>query len=306
MSPATKNREVAMDSSPKDKLLAFQPRHSYFVGIDSDGCVFDTMEIKHKECFIPNIIKYWELQAIAKFARAAAEFVNLYSKWRGINRFPALTKTFELLRDWPEAMRRGVKIPHVPTLQAWIDSGVALGNPTLTAEVQKTGDPVLAQTLEWSEAVNRTIADVVEGVPPFPFFRESVEKLSLSADIICVSATPGEALEREWQEHDIAKYAAVIAGQEMGSKKEHLKLAAGGKYEKDHVLMVGDAPGDLVAARANGALFYPVNPGHEEASWERFLNEAADRFFDGSYAGAYQASLIAEFDKLLPETPPWK
>jgi phosphoglycolate phosphatase-like HAD superfamily hydrolase len=295
-----------MDSSPKDKLLAFQPQHSYFVGIDSDGCVFDTMEIKHKECFIPNIIKYWKLQAISKFARAAAEFVNLYSKWRGINRFPALTKTFELLRDWPEPMRRGVKIPVVPTLQSWIDSGAALGNPTLKAEVQKTGDPILKQTLEWSEAVNRTVADVVEGVPPFPFFRESVEKLHAKSDIICVSATPGEALEREWKEHGIASYAAVIAGQEMGSKKEHLKLAAGGKYQNDHVLMIGDAPGDRAAARANGALFYPINPGHEDASWERFLNEAADRFFNGTYAGDYEASLMAEFDKLLPEKPPWK
>jgi phosphoglycolate phosphatase-like HAD superfamily hydrolase len=295
-----------MPSSPKDKLLAFKPRHAFFVGIDSDGCVFDSMEIKHKECFIPNIIKHWKLQAISKYARAAAEFVNLYSKWRGVNRFPALTKTFELLRDWPEPMRRGAKIPEVPTLQAWIDSGVALGNPTLEAEVAKTNDAILKQTLEWSKAVNRTIADLVEGVPPFPYFRESAEKVATKADIICVSATPGEALEREWVEHDIAKYAAVIAGQEMGSKKEHLKLTAAGKYEKNCVLMIGDAPGDLAAARANGALFYPVNPGHEEQSWERFHHEAADRFFNKTYAGDYESSLIAEFEKLLPEKPPWK
>jgi phosphoglycolate phosphatase-like HAD superfamily hydrolase len=295
-----------MDSTPKDKLLAFKPQHSYFVGIDSDGCVFDTMEIKHKECFIPNIIKYWKLQAISKYARAAAEFVNLYSKWRGINRFPALTQTFELLRDWPEPKRRGARIPEVLTLQAWIDSGATLGNPALEAEVARTGDPILRQTLEWSKAVNRSIAEMVEGVPPFPYFRECVEKLSRQADIICVSATPGEALEREWQEHDIAKYAAVICGQEMGSKKEHLKLAGGGKYAPDHVLMIGDAPGDLSAARANGARFFPVNPGHEEASWERFDREAADRFFNHTYAGDYEASLIAEFERLLPETPPWK
>jgi phosphoglycolate phosphatase-like HAD superfamily hydrolase len=293
-------------SSPKDQLLAFKPKHGFFVGIDSDGCVFDSMEIKHKECFIPNIIKYWKLQAISKYARAAAEFVNLYSKWRGINRFPALTKTFELLRDWPEPMRRGVKIPEVPTLQAWIDSGQPLGNPTLEAEVERTKDPVLAQTLEWSKAVNRSIADMVEGVPPFPYFRECAEKLQSQADIICVSATPGEALEREWQEHDIAKYAAVIAGQEMGSKKEHLKLTAHGKYDKDCILMVGDAPGDLAAARANEALFYPINPGHEEESWQRFHDEAIDRFFSRTYAGDYEASLIAEFQKLLPEVPPWK
>lgn len=295
-----------MVSDPKDRLNAFKPRHSFFVGIDSDGCVFDTMEIKHKECFIPNIIKYWKLQAISKYLRAAAEFVNLYSKWRGINRFPALTKTFELLRDWPEAMRRGVKIPDVPSLQAWIDSGVPLANPTLEEAAKKTGDPVLRLTLEWSKAVNRSIEDMVEGVPPFPYFRESVEKLASQADIICVSATPGEALEREWQEHDIARYAAVICGQEMGSKKEHLKLAAGGMYQKDCVLMIGDAPGDLAAARANGALFFPVNPGHEEESWGRFLREGIDRFFSHTYAGAYEDSLIADFEKLLPEKPPWK
>ena len=290
----------------KDNLLGFKRQHTFFVGIDSDGCVFDSMEIKHKECFIPNIIKYWRLQAISKYARAAAEFVNLYSKWRGSNRFPALTKTFELLSDWPEPMRRGVEIPEVPALQAWIDSGQALGNPALEAEVEKAHDPVLKHTLEWSKAVNRSIADNVHGVPPFPYFRECAEKLSSKADIICVSATPGEALEREWREHDIAKYAAVIAGQEMGSKKEHLKQTAAGKYDEGCVLMIGDAPGDLAAARANGALFYPINPGHEEDSWQRFYLEGIDRFFSRTYAGEYEDSLIAEFQKLLPEKPPWK
>jgi phosphoglycolate phosphatase-like HAD superfamily hydrolase len=130
--------------------------------------------------------------------------------------------------------------------------------------------------------------------------------LCKKADIICVSQTPGEALVREWEEHDISKYAAVIAGQEMGSKKEHLQHTAKGKYAKDHILMVGDAEGDLKAARPNDALFFPVNPGHEEASWELFYNEAIDRFFAGTYAGDYEAKLIKEFMKYLPEKPPWK
>jgi hypothetical protein len=30
------------------------------------------------------------------------------------------------------------------------------------------------------------------------------------------------------------------------------------------------------------------------------------RFLAGEYAGAYEADLIAEFEKLLPELPPWK
>ena len=295
-----------MPASHQEKLVTFKPQHEFFVGIDSDGCVFDTMEIKQKECFIPNIIKYWKLQAISRFARTTAEFVNLYSKWRGTNRFPALTKTFELLRDWPEATRREAEIPDVPTLQAWIDSGAPLGNPGLEEAAAKTGDPVLKLTLEWSKAVNKSIADMVERVPPFPHFRESAEKLGRRADLICVSQTPGEALVREWQEHGIDKYVAIIAGQEMGSKKDHLRLAAGPKYKKGYVLMIGDAPGDLAAARANDALFYPVNPGHEEESWERFFREAMGRFFHHDYAGDYEKSLIAEFEKLLPEKPPWK
>jgi hypothetical protein len=72
------------------------------------------------------------------------------------------------------------------------------------------------------------------------------------------------------------------------------------------VLMVGDAPGDMQAARANNFLFYPINPGDEDRSWEHFYKEAFQRFVEGSYAGGYEAALIAEFDKYLPEVPPWK
>ena len=126
------------------------------------------------------------------------------------------------------------------------------------------------------------------------------------ADAIVVSATPNEALAREWQEHDIAKYVAVIAGQEMGKKAQHLEYATKGRYAKDHVLMVGDAPGDMKAAKANDALFYPVNPGDEVASWKRFHDEAFDRFINGQYAGDYEQTLIAEFESYLPERPPWQ
>ena len=70
--------------------------------------------------------------------------------------------------------------------------------------------------------------------------------------------------------------------------------------------MVGDAPGDLKAARANGALFYPIVPGDETTSWKRFFEEAIDKFISGQYAGEYEQQLIAEFEAHLPETPPWK
>jgi phosphoglycolate phosphatase-like HAD superfamily hydrolase len=291
---------------PAQVLRDLQPQHSFFVGIDSDGCAFDTMEIKHKECFIPNIIAYWDLQPVSKYAREAAEFVNLYSKWRGINRWPALVMVFDLLTERAEVQKRHVRIPQAPKVRDFIKSGLPLGNPALKELVDQTGDPELKQALAWSEAVNKSVEWMVHGVPPFPFVRESLQKLVEATDVMVVSATPGEALVREWQEHDIARYARVIAGQEMGSKKEHLAYAAKGKYAPDHILMIGDAPGDLQAARANGALFYPVNPGHEDESWERFYKEAMGKFLAGQYQGDYEAGLIADFEKLLPEVPPWK
>jgi phosphoglycolate phosphatase-like HAD superfamily hydrolase len=146
----------------------------------------------------------------------------------------------------------------------------------------------------------------VHDVPPFPFMRESLEKIAKAADIIVCSQTPTEALVREWEEHDIAKYVKVIAGQEMGSKGEHLGYAMDSRWAPDHVLMIGDAPGDLKAARTNKCLFYPINPGNEDASWQRFYEEAYDKFIGGAYAGDYEAKLIAEFDTYLPEKPPWK
>lgn len=293
-------------SDPQAPLRDFEPGHNFFVGIDSDGCVFDTMEIKHKECFIPNIINYWGLQAISRYAREAGEFVNLYSKHRGINRWPALLLVFDLLAERPEVQRRNARLPEVPTLRAWAATEKRLANPALKEAAESTGDPVLKHALAWSEAVNKTIAEMVRNVPPFPFVRESLEALSKQADIICVSQTPGEALQREWEEHDLARYAAVIAGQEMGSKTEHLRLGAGAKYPKDHCLMIGDAPGDLQAARANDFLFYPVEPGNEYECWQRFHQEAVSKFFDGTYAGDYEAKLVEQFQALLPDTPPWK
>lgn len=284
----------------------FTKKHGFLVGIDSDGCAFDSMEVKHKECFIPNTIKYFDLQAVSKFAREAAEFVNLYSKERGINRFPALISTIDLLIERPDVQKRGVAIHQLKSVREWISRESKLANPALEAEVAKTGDADLKRTLEWSKAVNKTVDDMVHGVPPFPFVRESLQKLQSAADMIVCSATPGAALQKEWEEHDIAKFTAAICGQEAGTKKDILARAMQAGYEPTQVLMMGDAPGDMKAAKGVGALFYPINPGAEDQSWERFFKEAADRFLNGTYAGEYEAKLIAEFDSYLPELPPWK
>jgi len=293
-------------TDPTAELTGHQPTKEYFVAIDSDGCAFDTMEIKHKECFIPNIIKHWELQPVSKYARAAAEFVNLYSKWRGVNRFPALIMVFDLLEEWDKVQERNVRIPEAPNLRKWIEVESKLGNPALEAYCKDHDEPDMHQALRWSTGVNETVADMVHGVPPFPHVRESLEKAQDFADILVCSATPHEALTREWEEHDIAKYPFSIAGQEQGKKAEHIEMAAKGKYDPAKMLMIGDAPGDMKAARANEALFFPILPGNEDVSWKRLHDEGLDKFLAGEYAGEYESQLIEEFDSYLPETPPWK
>ena len=291
-------------SDSAQALRDFQPSKDFFIGIDSDGCVFDSMEIKHKECFVPMFVKHFGLQAVSKYARQVWEFVNLYSKTRGANRFPALARSLELLRDRPEVQARNVTVPSHPALDEWMARETKLGNATLDAEVAG-GNDGLAPIKAWSDAVNAHIADIVHGVPPFPLVRDCLGQALGRADMMVISQTPCDALEREWAEHDLAQFVKAIAGQEMGTKTEHLQFAAADKYPAEKVLMIGDAPGDHKAAKANGVLFYPVLPGHEEASWERLHGEALDRFFAGTYGGDYEAALFAEFDASLPEQPSW-
>ena len=291
-------------SDPSQILKDFRPSKPFFVGLDSDGCIFDSMEIKHKECFTPMFIKHFKLQAVSKYAREVWDFVNLYSKTRGANRFPALVRALNLLRERPQVIARKVQVPSAKPVEEWIARETKLGNATLAAEV-KNGSQGLAQVKVWSDAVNAAIEDMVHGVPPFPLVRECLAKINEQADAICISQTPGDALKREWAEHGIDPYVKIIAGQEMGTKTEHLQFAAKDKYPPTKILMIGDAPGDYKAAKSNGALFFPINPGSEEASWEKLHKEGLNRFFAGTYAGDYEAALVKEFDASLPEHPHW-
>ena len=293
-----------METSRQD-LIDFRPQHSFFVGIDSDGCVFDSMEPKHKECFCPVTVEKWKLASISRYVREVWDFVNLYSRDRGCNRFLALLKLFELLGERPEVRRRGLELPQLTDLEAWTKAETKLGNPALEQEIARTGSPELQRVLEWSLAVNEAVPRIVQGVLPFPFVKASLEKLQPMADMVVVSSTPGAALAREWRDTGIDGYVALIAGQELGNKTEHLQLTTAGRYEPDHVMMIGDALGDLRAARAVGARFYPIVPGAEEASWERFHNEVIDIFLEEGYTEAREAQLLSAFERALPETPPW-
>ncbi len=300
------------DVDPAQALKDFKPKNKFFVGIDSDGSAFDTMGIKQRECFCPWTISYFGLQPVAEAVRECKDFADLFSRTRGSNRHTTTKRTIsELLPNHPMVRARNFKVPQYPHYFAWVDDPSSiLSNDGLKQAIDKAAGPEVKRELElalaWSDRVNWAIEEIVKDMPPFGFVRESLEKIQPVADIIVISGTPCEALEREWEEHDIARYAEVIAGQEMGTKDQHIDYATKGKYEKKHVLMIGDAPGDMKAAKANDALFYPINPGDEIQSWKRFYDEAFDKFMNGEYAGEYEEKVIAEFDAYLPEQPPWE
>jgi phosphoglycolate phosphatase-like HAD superfamily hydrolase len=290
------------------ELKAFEPQHDFFVGIDSDGCAFNSMEVKHNDSFSVNLIKYFGLAAISRQVHQVWDFVNLYSKTRGINRFKAIILAFNFLSQMPKVKRTGVQIPALPYLREWTKTETKLGNPALDQVINNaTGARLeeLSQIMAWSLDVNKTISEIVYNLPPFPYVCQSLQQLVGKADMIVVSATPYEALKREWDEHSISEYVALIAGQEMGVKAEHLSIAAKSKYAADHIIMIGDSPGDLKAAESVDALFFPVNPGYEEESWQKFFEQGIDKFLGSTYEGEYQDQLITEFDVLLPEDPPW-
>ena len=270
----------------------------FLVCIDSDGCAFDTMEIKHKECFCPSYINYFGLQAVSKYARDAWDFVNLYSCWRGV-------KSLKLLSNRKEVLERGFVTPMLPELEKYVAEGRPLNNAGLEEYLTEHPDSEeIKNILAWSYDVNERIGEMVHSVPPFPHVRENLEKLAEVADIVIVSATQQLALEREWSEHNLLPLITSVEGQESGSKKE---IIAKWKvnYEPGHVLMIGDAPGDCDSAKANDALFYPINPDQEAQSWAKFP-ENMEAFLNGTYAEELQDKNIAYFEILLPTEPSWE
>ena len=239
------------------------------------------------------------------------EFADLYSKTRGANRHVTIKRILsELLPNHPQTKTFGFQVPQFPHYFAWVDDPKSLlSNNGLKLAIAGAEDletsAELSHILEWAKQVNWAVEEIVKGIPPFPYACESLELMRDKADMVVVSATPLEALEREWVEHGIASYTALICGQEMGTKKEQI-AAVGPHYPEEHVLMIGDAPGDMLAAKANGALFYPIIPGDEIVAWKLFYEEGIERLLAGTYAGEYEKMLIERFERALPERPSWE
>lgn len=298
-------------TKPELVLTEMKPTKPFLVAMDSDGCAFDAMGIKQRECFCPMMIGYFGLQPVAEAARECKMFADLFSNTRGANRHKTIVRILtELLPEHPLVKTQGFKVPQYRYYFDWVNNPDSLlSDAGLEKAIAVSSNPKerneLELALKWSRRVNEMVAEIVKDVPPFPFVRQSLEKIYPHADIMVCSATPTEALEREWTEHGLRPYVNIIAGQEMGSKSQQLAVVSNGKYNKEKIIMLGDALGDLDAAKKNGVLFHPINPGREKSSWKRFHDEAFERFIAGCYAGDYEDAVISEFENCLPKYPSW-
>ena len=115
------------------------------------------------------------------------------------------------------------------------------------------------------------------------------------ADVVIVTASNGKEIRKEWEDSGLMEYADLLLSQESGTKEACLQSLSERGYQKDHVLMIGDAPADKMAAESADALFYPVLAYQETESWEGFSEEGLKHFLEGTFAATYQEAKIKEF-----------
>lgn len=273
----------------------FNKQQNFLVCVDSDGCAMDTMDVKHERFFGPFAADVFGIQDRETFLKDWNR-INLFSSTRGINRFKALVLTLE------EAAKRGEDFGDISDLKDWATTASSLSNGSLEALIQEKDAEDLKKALDWSQRVNHGIETELAGEDrPFPGVKESLEMITELTDVAIVSSANSEAIDSEWNRHELMPNVDVTYGQESGTKAEAIADLLTKGYEKDHVLMVGDAPGDEKAATSNGVLYFPILFGKEEECWKRLREEAMPKFLNGEFDGEYQKGLIKEFHDLLSQ-----
>ena len=256
----------------------FTPQKSLLLGVDSDGCVIDSMTAKHKLCFGPLLVKEWHLDGHKEEILALWESFNLYSLTRGTNRFRSLALVLK------EVNANYRPIVGIGNLLHWSQSDT-LSEESLIRKIEANREvDIFKKALAWSRAVNRATAELSHGLmQPFSGAVEALEYAGQYADIAVVSGAAPDALEEEWKNHSIYKYAKVMLSQKDGSKTACLEKLLKKGYER--AIICGDAVGDMTAAQNCGIFFYPILAGREKESWESF-NACFDLFVSGQYEEA--------------------
>ena len=278
-------------------LTDFTKKREFLVCMDSDGCVMDTVSIKHTIVMCPELIRVFALDDHADFVASAWEEINLRNITRGLSRFESVVLVFDRLKN------RGIEVPGSEDISAWVNTSAELSTASLQHELLRTGSLALRKLQEWNNACNRRIQALEPTFEPFPGVEESLRQLHAVADVAVVSAANESAIASEWKRYGLARHADVIFGQEVGSKANSIATMLACGYESRKVMMVGDAMGDAQAAAANGVAFVPILPGREADSWRRLQEEALPKLLHGTFSPEYQAELLAALRSALREDP---
>lgn len=276
-------------------LQDYTKQRDFLICVDSDGCAMDTMNVKHIRCFGPCMVREWGLKAWAEPVLKRWNEINLYSMTRGINRFKALAESLGETNAWY------TPIEGVEELAAWAGSAPELSNAALAEAAKTARGPALAKALAWSQAVNAAIdALPASEKNPFPGVAEALAAAHAAADVAVVSSANREAVEEEWARCHLLGSVDVLCCQDAGSKAACIAQLKAKGYAPDHILMVGDAPGDQAAAEKNGVWFYPILVRHEAESWAGFVKTALPALTGGRYA-VCQAEQNEAFHRNLSE-----
>lgn len=276
--------------------LNYEKKKDFMVCVDSDGCVIDGMTVKHVKCFGPCLIDEWHLEARRDEVMKYWLKINLYSETRGVNRFIGLLDTLK------QCVSRGYLEVDTEPLAQWVQTTSELSAGSLRRYMESQGAdaaPVLREAISWSDHVNESVRSLSDSEKlVFANVKECFEALKEQADLGVVSSANGKAVEDEWGYNGVLSYVDVIMTQEHGSKADCLKLMKDAGYAADHILMVGDSPGDITSAEKNGVLYYPLIVGGEPASWKRLTDEILPLFFEGTYASRMEQEKIHYFEEL--------
>jgi len=268
----------------------YKKNREFLVCIDSDGCAMDTMDCKHFHCFGPCMVDEWELGEWRDEILEYWNQVNLYTMTRGINRFLALGKVLMHVNGTYR------EISQIQEFASWTETAKELSNASVKAAYEQTGQEVFQKALDWSIAVNLAITKLPEELKkPFDGAPYGVKTAHEAADVAIVSSANQEAVKEEWEKFGLMESVDICLTQTEGSKAFCIGEMLKKGYAPDHVLMVGDAPGDKAAAETNGVLYYPILVKKEAESWKRFTDEALPKFLEESYKGEYQEQVIREF-----------
>lgn len=264
--------------------------HKWLICIDSDGCAMDTMTIKHLKCFGPCLINEWQLEQWREPLLNRWNEINLYEETRGINRFKGLVRLLEEVND------RYQRIDGLMELRDWVEHTDELSENSLKNSIEEKNIPVMRKALHWSQMVNQEIAALDENLKqPFPGVKEALRETSEKADVVIVSSANRQAVLEEWDRCGLMDYVTDVMAQDNGSKAQCIGTLLKQGYEKDNVLMVGDAMGDLAAAKKNEVYFFPILVKNEKTSWEEFRMTVLDQFEMGLYKKKVQEKQIERF-----------